>query len=155
MGAAVGYTIRFGDHTGPNTLVKLMDDHRDSLAAVFAGYPQPMEAFLNTNPGLRSRIARTLRFDDYTDDELAKMAQDFAERDGYRLDDEARKALPAIAAQRRADEGESFANARSMRTLLEAAYKAQASRLMRSGNAQTLDKAELARLTLDDLMSGR
>ena len=79
------------------------------------------------------------------------MGQDFAARDGYRLDDEAVKALPGLIAQLRTREGASFGNARSLRGLLESAYEAQASRLMRAGNAEALDKAELARLTSEDL----
>ena len=154
---ALSRNVGSGDSYGAeaiDTLVKLMDDHRDSFAVVLAGYPQPMEAFLDTNPGLRSRIARTLRFEDYTDDELARMAQDFATRDGYRFDDDVLTALPASVTQLRAREGRSFGNARSVRALLEAAYKAQAGRLMRAGNAESLDKAELARLTLGDLKGG-
>ena len=82
------------------------------------------------------------------------MGQDFATRDGYRLDDEAVKSLPGLVAQLRAREGVSFGNARSVRALLESAYKAQASRLMRTGNVEALDKDQLARVTLDDLKVG-
>jgi AAA+ superfamily predicted ATPase len=151
---ALSQDIRSGDSYGQeaiNTLVKLMDDHRGSLAVVLAGYPGPMEAFLDTNPGLRSRISRTLVFEDYTDEELAKIAQDFAAQNGYRMDDEAAKQLPALAGGLRTREGRSFGNARSVRGLLESAYKAQASRLMRTGKPEALDKAELSRLTAEDL----
>jgi AAA+ superfamily predicted ATPase len=151
---ALSQDIRSGDSYGQeaiNTLVKLMDDHRGSLAVVLAGYPEPMEAFLDTNPGLRSRISRTLQFEDYTDDELAKIAQDFAAQNGYRMDEDAAKKLPALAGALRAREGRSFGNARSVRGLLESAYKAQAGRLMRAGKPEELDKAELSRLTAEDL----
>jgi AAA+ superfamily predicted ATPase len=151
---ALSQDIRSGDSYGQeaiNTLVKLMDDHRGSLAVVLAGYPEPMEAFLDTNPGLRSRISRTLQFEDYTDDELAKIAQDFAAQNGYRMDEDAAKKLPALAGALRAREGRSFGNARSVRGLLESAYKAQAGRLMRAGKPEELDKAELSRLTVEDL----
>ena len=151
---ALSQNLRAGDAYGAeaiNTLVKLMDDERDSLAVVLAGYPQPMDQFLDANPGLRSRISRTLHFEDYSDDELAKMGHDFVTRDGYQLDEEAANALRGLVAQLRAREGASFGNARSLRGLLESAYKAQASRLMRAGNAETLDTDQLARLTLDDV----
>jgi len=151
---ALSQDIRSGDSYGQeaiNTLVKLMDDHRGALAAVLAGYPEPMEAFLDTNPGLRSRISRTLVFEDYTDEELARIAQDFAAQNGYRIDEDAVKKLPALVGELRAREGRSFGNARSVRGLLESAYKAQAGRLMRTGKPETLDKAELSRLTVEDL----
>lgn len=151
---ALSQDIRGGDSYGQetvNTLVKLMDDHRDSLAMVLAGYPAPMEEFLGTNPGLRSRISRTLVFEDYTDDELARIARDFAALNGYRMDEDASNLLPALAAELRTREGGAFGNARSIRGLLEGAYKAQASRLMRTGKPETLDKAELSRLVADDL----
>jgi hypothetical protein len=151
---ALSQDIRSGDSYGQeaiNTLVKLMDDHRGSLAVVLAGYPGPMEAFLDTNPGLRSRVSRTLQFEDYTDDELAKIARDFAAQNGYRMDEDAAQKLPALARGLREREGRSFGNARSVRGLLESAYKAQAGRLMRTGKPEELDKAELSRLTAEDL----
>jgi AAA+ superfamily predicted ATPase len=151
---ALSTDIRGGDSYGQeaiNALVKLMDDQRDSLAVVLAGYPAPMESFLDSNPGLRSRISRTLVFEDYTDEELAKIAHDFVAQNGYTLDEGAAKKLPSVIAALRTVEGHNFGNARSVRGLLEGAYKAQASRLMRSGKPETLDKGELARLTAEDL----
>lgn len=151
---ALSQDMRGGDSYGQeaiNALVKLMDDNRASLAAVLAGYPGPMEDFLDSNPGLRSRISRTLVFEDYTDEELAKIAHDFVAQNGYHLDEGATKKLPSVIAALRTTEGRSFGNARSVRGLLEGAYKAQASRLMRTGRPETLDKAELSRLTADDL----
>lgn len=151
---ALSQDIRGGDSYGQeavNTLVKLMDDHRDSVAVVLAGYPTPMEAFLDTNPGLRSRISRTLVFEDYTDEDLARIARDLAEMNGYRMDEDASNLLQTLVAELRRREGGAFGNARSVRGLLEGAYKAQASRLMRTGKPETLDKAELSRLLVEDL----
>ena len=151
---ALSQDIRGGDSYGQeaiNSLVKLMDDQRDSFAVVLAGYPAPMEGFLDTNPGLRSRVSRTLVFEDYTDEELAKIAHDFVSQNGYQLDESAAKKLPSVIAALRAAEGRNFGNARSVRGLLEGAYKAQASRLMRAGKPETLDKGELSRLAAEDL----
>jgi len=146
--------IRGGDSYGQeaiNALVKLMDDNRASFAVVLAGYPGPMEDFLDSNPGLRSRIARTLVFEDYSDEELANIAHDFVARNGYQLDAGAVTKLPTVIAALRAREGRNFGNARSVRGWLEGAYKAQASRLMRAGKPEALDKAELSRLTAEDI----
>jgi AAA+ superfamily predicted ATPase len=151
---ALSQDIGGGDSYGLeaiNALVKLMDDNRASFAVVLAGYPAPMEAFLDTNPGLRSRISRTLVFDDYTDDELARIARDFVAQNGYRLDEDAQGALCSVIADTRVREGVSFGNARSIRRLLEGAYKAQASRLMRTGKPEALDKSELSRLAAEDI----
>jgi AAA+ superfamily predicted ATPase len=151
---ALSHDLRGGDSYGQeaiNSLVKLMDDHRASLAVVLAGYPGPMEDFLDSNPGLRSRISRTLVFEDYTDEELAKIAHDFVAQNGYRLEEGAAGKLPSVIAALRAAEGRSFGNARSVRGFLEGAYKAQASRLMRSGKPEALDQAELSRLIAEDL----
>ena len=151
---ALSHDLRGGDSYGQeaiNSLVKLMDDHRASLAVVLAGYPGPMEDFLDSNPGLRSRISRTLVFEDYTDEELAKIAHDFVAQNGYQMDEGATGKLPTVIAALRAAEGRSFGNARSVRGLLEGAYKAQASRLMRTGKPEALDKAELSRLIAEDL----
>ena len=151
---ALSQDVRAGDTYGQeaiNALVKLMDDHRNSFAVVLAGYPALMEQFLDTNPGLRSRISRTLIFEDYTDEELAKIARDFAALNGYTMDEDAAARLRGLAAEMRVREGRSFGNARSIRALLESAYKAQASRLMRTGRPEALDKAELSRLIAEDL----
>jgi SpoVK/Ycf46/Vps4 family AAA+-type ATPase len=134
-----------------NTLVKLMDDHRRDFALVLAGYPAPMEDFLDSNRGLRSRISRTLVFEDYSDDELAAIAKDFAAQNGYTLDEEALRQLKPLIAALRKREGVHFGNARSVRGMLENAYKAQAGRLMRGGNPGALPETELSRLTASDL----
>ena len=145
---------RGGDSYGEeaiNTLVKLMDDHRRDFALVLAGYPAQMEDFLDSNRGLRSRVSRTLVFEDYSDDELTAIAGDFAAHNGYTLDADASAQLKPLIAALRAREGTNFGNARSVRGMLESAYKAQASRLMRGGNPALLTEPELSRLTAADL----
>ncbi len=151
---ALSQDARGGDSYGTeavNTLVKLMDDHRRDFALVLAGYPAHMEDFLDSNRGLRSRVARTLVFEDYSDDELAAIAHDFAAHNGYTLDADASTQLKPLIAALREREGTNFGNARSVRGMLESAYKAQASRLMRGGDPTLLAEPELSKLTAADL----
>lgn len=133
-----------------NTMVKLMDDHRRDFALVLAGYPAHMEDFLDSNRGLRSRVAHTLVFEDYSDDELIAIAGDFAAQNGYTLDADAVAQLKPLIAARRIREGTHFGNARSVRGMLESAYKAQASRLMRGADPALLVEPALSQLTAAD-----
>jgi hypothetical protein len=73
-----------------DTLVKLMEDHRDRLVVIVAGYPDEMARFVGSNPGLASRFPRSIHFPDYTDDELVTIAEGMAVGHGYRFDDAAR-----------------------------------------------------------------
>ncbi|WP_141726357.1 AAA family ATPase, partial [Actinacidiphila rubida] len=77
------------------TLVKLMEDHRDSVVVIVAGYPDEMEHFIDSNPGLASRFSRTLQFEDYATPELVSIVEHHAERHQYVLTDSAREALEA------------------------------------------------------------
>ena len=79
-----------------DTLVKFMEDHRDDLAVVVAGYPDEMREFIETNPGLESRFARTLEFPDYTTDELLRIFDSMSEGKEYHLDSAAREQLAAV-----------------------------------------------------------
>src|SRR5213595_2734597 len=127
------------------TLLKRMEDYRHRLVVIVAGYPRPMEEFLNSNPGLRSRFSREITFPDYTTDELLAITSTFARDNEYVLAEGADVAVRAILA--RAARNERFGNARFARTLFEQALNAQALRLARvSGEA-------LAGLPRDDLMA--
>ena len=134
------------------TLLKRMEDFRHRLVVIVAGYPRPMERFLDSNPGLRSRFSREIVFPDYTTDELLAITQRFAAESEYLLTDSAEAALRRTfdGAQR----GEGFGNARYARTIFEQALNAQALRLAGvTGRALSeLDAEELMRLEADDVL---
>ena len=129
------------------TLLKRMEDYRERLVVIVAGYPRLMHAFLESNPGLRSRFSREVVFPDYSTDELVAITERFAAESDYRLGEGAERALRQVFD--RAARGEGFGNARFARTLFEQALNAQAVRLTRGGDARARD--ELMTLTAEDV----
>jgi Holliday junction resolvasome RuvABC ATP-dependent DNA helicase subunit len=87
-----GQTADFG-REAISTLVKLMEDHREEIVVIVAGYPEDMQRFISVNPGLASRFSRTLTFDDYIPDELARIVAHHAGEHQYRLSEPGRVAL--------------------------------------------------------------
>ncbi len=129
-----------------DTLVKLMEDHRDRLVVIVTGYPDEMAGFVEANPGLGSRFPRTIHFPDFGDDELVRIAHRTADQAGYRLSEDAEVALRDRLGDVPRDRG--FGNARLVRNLFEAAVAQHASRL-RSVADPSVD--ELSDLTAEDL----
>lgn len=113
-----------------NTLLKSMEDHRDDLVVIVAGYTEQMNAFLETNPGLRSRFNRYVHFDDYTGDELLNIFTYMSEKNGYASTPMASYQLKAHFEQMYAGRGPNFGNARDVRNVFETILKHQAARLM-------------------------
>lgn len=111
-----------------DTLVKMMEDHRDRLVVIAAGYPDEMATLIGSNPGLASRFPRTIHFPDYTDDELVAILELLTGDRHYELDEEARLAARTWFASVPRDRG--FGNGRLARNLLEAAIARHASRLV-------------------------
>ncbi len=109
-----------------DTLLKAMEDHRDDLIVIVAGYDELMGRFIHSNPGLESRFNRFLHFDDYTTDELLSMFKMRCDKGKYTLSEEAEE-----AAKRRleAENGPTFANGRGVRNLFERVLVRQAGRL--------------------------
>jgi hypothetical protein len=110
-----------------DTLVKFMEDHRDDLAVVAAGYPDEMETLIDANPGLASRFTRTIEFPDYTDAELLAIFALICERNGYHPDASAATALDELLAT--TPRGRGFGNARFVRNVFEQAVALHALRL--------------------------
>jgi len=138
-----------GDQYGTeavDTLVKEMEDRRDDLVVIVAGYPAPMEEFVAANPGLASRFRTTIEFDDYTDDELVEILTLLADGSDYELTPAALKHFRELLAG--TARGRTFGNGRFSRNTLEAAIGAHAWRL-RDVEAPTKD--ELRRLLPEDL----
>jgi len=111
-----------------DTLVKLMEDHRDRLVVIVAGYPAEMTDFIASNPGLSSRFPRTIHFPDYTTSELLAIATHQAERSGYRFTGDGLSALQAhLDTMTR---GRGFGNGREVRNLFEATLASHAQRVV-------------------------
>ncbi|MGH9026677.1 MAG: AAA family ATPase [Acidimicrobiia bacterium] len=110
------------------TLINLMENHRDDLVVIIAGYPGPMQELVEMNPGLRSRFRKTIVFPDYSTNELLEIFGRICEDSRYRPNREAREKLKALLDAQRRDE--SFGNARLVRNVFEAAITRQASRVV-------------------------
>jgi hypothetical protein len=128
-----------------DTLLKLMEDHRDDLAVIVAGYPEEMAVFIESNPGLRSRFPRTLWFADYGDDELLAIFKGFVTDGGYVTGPDVDNAV--LAAISKAERGPGFGNGRLARDVFESMVGRQAVRL---ADVVPADE-ELRTLTLADL----
>ncbi len=129
-------------------LVKLMEDHRDDLAVIVAGYPEEMRQFINSNPGLRSRFTHYIEFPDFSADELVLVFESFASTAKVRLGpgvgERVRRLFVAAIAV------ENFGNARYARSTFEKAYANMASRVVADGR---IDRAEVEELLEADLLA--
>lgn len=126
---ARGGTRDFGKES-IDALVKGMEDNRDDLIVILAGYPREMEEFLETNPGLSSRFPIKVHFDDYTLDELIEIAELMLEEREYELSQTAESKLYKILAKKRQKSGSERGNARTVRNLIERAIRVQAMRVV-------------------------
>src|SRR4051794_8092139 len=111
-----------------DTLVKLVEDHRDDVVVIAAGYPTEMEEFVDSNPGLRSRFPKTIHFPDYSDDELVQIFESLCQRDAYVMSPESRAAVHHWFESQPREKG--FGNGRLARNLFESAVARQATRVV-------------------------
>jgi len=132
-------------------LLQYMENHRDDLVVILAGYADRMETFFASNPGMSSRIAHHLEFPDYTLDELAEIGDLMLASQRYRLSAEAAAVFREYLARRMTQPR--FANARSVRNALERARLRHANRLVAASG--TLGKDDLMRLEPADFLSSR
>lgn len=113
-----------------DTLLKLMEDRRDDFVVIVAGYPQEMEKFLNSNPGLRSRFNKFINFEDYSASELCAMFKQLCRKNDYILEKSAEDKLLFVITDMIIKKGNTFANARDMRNLFEKVVTNQANRVI-------------------------
>ena len=113
-----------------DTLLKAMEDKRDSFVVVVAGYSGPMETFLESNPGLKSRFSKNIVFNDYSKEELFAIFQAFCVPYGLNLDHDAERFLMTYLDSLMAHKPENFANGREMRNLFETMVTNQANRIV-------------------------
>ncbi|CAN5506045.1 hypothetical protein BH24ACT5_BH24ACT5_02710 [soil metagenome] len=129
-----------------DTIVKFMEDHRDDLAVIAAGYPAEMQSLLDANPGLQSRFTRTVQFPDYDDDELVQIFERMSNQTRYHLDETGREALRVVIAAEPRPRG--LGNARFVRNEFEEAVGRQAERL---SSVESPTDDELTTLTAADI----
>ena len=133
-------------------ILQVMENKRDELVMIFAGYKEKMDKFYESNPGLSSRVANHVDFPDYTADELVSIGKLILDEQQYVLTPEAEKALYKYIDRRR--ELPHFANARSMRNALDRARMRQANRIF-SSNQEVLTKLDLVTLQAEDILKSR
>ncbi len=132
-----------------DTLVKRMEDYRERLIVIVAGYTEDMQRFIDTNPGLQSRFTIHVNFEDYRQKELIEIFRRFCEKNQYTLTPDAEVALAEKVTQDLQNAGRGFGNGRHMRNLFEKAIRKHAVRLCMRKREWT--KEELSQFTAEDL----
>jgi len=133
-------------------LLQVMENNRDDLVVIMAGYGERMDRFFSANPGFRSRIAHHIEFPDYTDDELFEIAKKMLDAQNYTLTADAQAALREYIGLRR--QQPHFANARSIRNALDRARLRQANRLFESASGP-LGREALSAIDAPDIRASR
>lgn len=131
-----------------DTLLKAMEDHRDDLIVIVAGYTDLMQEFLDSNPGLRSRFNKYIMFEDYTAEEQVEIFRFMCKGMDYVLSKEAAEEAERFFKDRNENKPETYANARDVRNYLEKAISNQATRIVQLKN---VDKETLETLEKEDL----
>ena len=122
-----------------DTILKAMEDNRDDLVVIVAGYTEPMEKFINSNPGLKSRFNKYIEFPDYTVDELEAIFYTNCDKYDYKVEEEAKKHIRELIVSAKMSKTENFANAREVRNLFERIITSQARRVAKIEGASPED----------------
>ena len=133
-------------------LLQVMEDNRDDLVVIFAGYKDRMDTFFKSNPGMASRIAHNIEFPDYSAEELMNIAKLMVKRIQYKFDLQAETAMREYIERRMRQPR--FSNARSIRNALDRARLRQANRLF-SERGKLLDRVALETITEEDIRVSR
>ena len=143
------YGNDFG-HEAISTLLKLMEDSRDRLTVIVAGYTNKMKAFVQSNPGLQSRFTRTIHFEDYTVPELCKIFEKLCEDNEYVVQTNALAYLSLLFTLKYLQRDEHFGNARYVRNVFEEVISRQSQRIVNSPSGekhrrilQTIDHSDV------------
>ncbi|HTL87966.1 MAG TPA: AAA family ATPase [Leptolyngbya sp.] len=132
-----------------NTLLKMMEDHRDDLVVIVAGYKSDMVRFINSNPGLKSRFARSIQFEDYSPTELVEIFKTSCEQQGYLVSDETLKKVNQLVKKFQEQIGE-LGNGRFVRNIFDRCIANQCNRL---ATAENLSKEDLKMFLPPDIPS--
>jgi SpoVK/Ycf46/Vps4 family AAA+-type ATPase len=143
LAAPTGGSVDLGKEA-IDTLLKFMEDNRDRIIVIAAGYPNDMRRFIESNPGLSSRFTKTINFSAYSPADLCEILRRMAARQHFSLPDDFQGALTPWIEQH--SQGPDWGNARSMRTLLEKARESQAIRISTDADA------DLSRIEVADLL---
>jgi len=130
------------------TILKFMEDNRDNITIIAAGYPDKMEDFLESNPGFKSRFSDIVMFEDYKQDELCKIYLSYVAEQKYRVADDAAALVPKIMGEAPALFDKDFPNARMVRNLFEDTIKFMALRVMKE---QSPAQDDLIVIAADDI----
>ena len=131
-----------------DTLLKLMEDNRDDLIVIVAGYTDKMEEFVNSNPGLKSRFNKYIFFNDYSGSELTEIFNNMAKKQEYDTDKEAAAYVEDYLTKKAKAHEENFANAREARNYLERCIERQATRIVEIAD---ISDDDLRTLTIEDV----
>ncbi len=132
-----------------DTVLKAMEDNRDNLVVIVAGYTEPMERFINSNPGLKSRFNKYIEFPDYTVEELEGIFYQNCERYDYVVEEESRHHIHDMIVMRKITKQENFANAREVRNMFEEIITNQARRIAAIENPT---QEQIMTITAEDLL---
>lgn len=131
-----------------NTLLKRMEDFRDDFAVVVAGYDEPMQVFIDSNPGLRSRFNRYFHFDHFSPDELFAIFEIYCKKSDFILTEEAKEKLKDTFELLYEKRDDSFGNARVIRNIFEKCIQKQANRIVK---IKRVTKKALSNITEEDI----